>query len=588
MIGLFKKKRLHKKVIVLNAIPYKEVEFKRLCTFDTSDFIKSLTTEKCKLPSELWKRFEKTAKQIESTFSKLSKWGVVIQDFYLCDLGQVTDYDVVIILAHHSDNSDEIELEGKLISTQKFTDAFPQNMKGVVDLTSCYSSYLIPKLKLKNPHCKFIGIDVATTIPFRLFLLEEVINSMRTNRELEYKEALISSLRIIRNALSTDDYESHISDSENIHLGGEKLKSTVFAPASIAKGQDFLVQVFLHHEKDTDEVLLTAQMIDEDTSMRNSKNLNFRLQDGDKIEFQLIQLPKSSEDFEFEEEIKGFTYDGSPSSVEFCVSVLPSCKKAAFIGKIKIAVNKQPIGDVLFKTAIVSTYNLDNQNCAKFSFNRYDMAQASEDANTWLIKKIDSVKQQILANSKHSEISKVELEICEKCIELLTSNDNRSNAVLRVFISSTSDMKKYRLVIKEQVASCEMYADMYELWGQGNDYPRDMCCKHVIDSDIFVLILGSNYGFVEPYWGLSMTEIEYRVAERCGIPILIYIDSNWRKNINNRDEYSDTIKRQESLITELSSNRLVHFFQNENKLALQSIAELLTLKNRMIYGSTSR
>lgn len=149
-------------------------------------------------------------------------------------------------------------------------------------------------------------------------------------------------------------------------------------------------------------------------------------------------------------------------------------------------------------------------------------------------------------------------------------------------------MKKYRLVIKEQVASCEMYADMYELWGQGNDYPRDMCCKHVIDSDIFVLILGSNYGFVEPYWGLSMTEIEYRVAERCGIPILIYIDSNWQKNIDNRDEYSDPIKRQESLITELSRNRLVHFFQNENKLALQSIAELLTLKNRMIYGATKR
>lgn len=123
-----------------------------------------------------------------------------------------------------------------------------------------------------------------------------------------------------------------------------------------------------------------------------------------------------------------------------------------------------------------------------------------------------------------------------------------------------------------------MYADMYELWGQGNDYPRDMCCRHVLESDIFVSILGPNYGFVEPDWGLSMTEIEYRIAERSGIPILVYIPKGWNeeKGIDGKGRQA-----QAALISELSSKRLVHFFPNERKLALQAVAELLTLKNKL-------
>lgn len=589
MFGIFKKKKLHKRILVLNAIPYTEVEFKNLCMYGTSDFVKSLNSDKAKSPDDIWKRYEATARQIGSTLSKLSKWGVeIINNFSLSDLAQITNFDIAIIIAHHSDNSDEIELGSRLVSTRLFIDAFPRDMVGTVDFTSCYSSYLLPPLKLKNPQCKFIGIDVATTLPFRLFLMEEVIKSMRDNNKIEYKEALILTLRRVSKAFPAEDYESHITYSENVRLGGSQLKSTVFAPASAPKGQDFMVQVFLHNEKDSDEVLLTAQMIDDNTSVRNSKTLSFKVVKGDKIEFQLMQVPNASGDFEIEDEIKGFIYEESPSSVEFCVSVLSSCKKDAFIGKIKIAVNKLPVGDMLFKTAITAAHDDESQICADFVFNRFDTSRESENANQWLLDRITNVKQRLLSNiSGQTKESRVELEICDKCMELLSSNDYHESPILKVFISSTSDMKKYRLVIKEQVTSCEMYADMYELWGQGNYYPRDMCCKHVINSDIFVLILGSSYGFVEPFWEMSMTEIEYRVAERCGIPILIYIDTNWQKGIDD-DKNAVLSKKQEALITELSSNRLVHFFQNENKLAMQCIAELLTLKNRMIYGSNKR
>ena len=113
-------------------------------------------------------------------------------------------------------------------------------------------------------------------------------------------------------------------------------------------------------------------------------------------------------------------------------------------------------------------------------------------------------------------------------------NDSTStppSKILKVFVSSTSDLSQYRKVVREQIESCEMYPDMYECWGQGNDYPRDKCCRHVMDSDIFVCILGARYGFVEPAWGMSMTEIEFRVAMKAGKPILVYIYGSYKEEM---------------------------------------------------------
>ena len=154
--------------------------------------------------------------------------------------------------------------------------------------------------------------------------------------------------------------------------------------------------------------------------------------------------------------------------------------------------------------------------------------------------------------------------------------------MLKVFISSTSDLKPFRQVVRDQIESCEMYPDMYELWGQGNDYPRDMCCRHVLDSDIFVCLLGAKYGYVEPAWGMSMTEIEFRVALKSGKPILVYIHNQYKEEMKKLlPENTTAIELQNKLIDELREKRMVGFFSSEMSLALLSIAELSTLKHKI-------
>ena len=174
--------------------------------------------------------------------------------------------------------------------------------------------------------------------------------------------------------------------------------------------------------------------------------------------------------------------------------------------------------------------------------------------------------------------------MCQKCLDLIQAKPKeKKHSPLRVFVSSTSDMYLFRNVLKEQIESCEMYADMYEKWGQGNDYPRDVCCSHVLQSDIFVCILGAKYGFIEPLWNKSMTEIEYRVASNAGIPILVYIINDYKQKMQKLEgDELENSKRQEALIEELKNKRLVCLFENELGLQLQSNTELITLKSRML------
>lgn len=174
--------------------------------------------------------------------------------------------------------------------------------------------------------------------------------------------------------------------------------------------------------------------------------------------------------------------------------------------------------------------------------------------------------------------------MCSKLEELLTaSRSPYPNKPKIVFISSTADMIVYRRIMRDAVESCEMYPDMYENWGQGNDYPRDMCCKHVLECDIFVCILGVRYGYVEPIWNKSMTEIEYRTAVSAGIPTLLYVVDNYKEEIQKLHDLHEAkhVNRQLNLIEELAKNRLVHMFKSVPDLQINSYKDLLHLKYSM-------
>lgn len=590
MFGLFKKK-LHKKVLVLSALPDNKESFHGMLKSGNSDFIKSLYELYNADNEEIaWKGYSKTANDLDSTLKSLSTRGAdVIRRFTLSDLRKMPNYEIVIIIAHHSDCSDEIELGDGCVRTIDFVHSIPETTKAIIDMTSCYSDYLIPRIKGRIPKSRIIGIDTATSLPFRLFLLEEVIKLLAKDNTLSYLDALnnvLSSLPAQKSNINVKE------DNTTVHLGKKDIKSTVAAPLNALRGDNFIVSVFVHKEEDKEEVELIAKQMDEYAEIRASKKIVIKFKKGDKVAFQLSMPENIKQYFTIDKSKRTIVWDGETNSAEFIVSVTENCGVSDFIGRINVSVNQEPCCNMLFKTKIIdklkSENNFNSNNkYADIEFVPFDKVKETAEAKHQLVLRLKTKIHELQeaksnSNEAHDYISK-ELEMCEKCLELINSKkDKVSKDVLKVFISSTSDMKDYRDVMKERVLKLGMYPDMYEMWGQDNDYPRDMCCKHVLESDIFICILGPKYGFVEPMWDKSMTEIEYRIATNAGIPILIYIQKDYK---NKMDELTGEEKvcasRQLDFIEELSTKRMVSLFPNENSLALLADPELLTLKYKL-------
>ena len=590
IFGLFKKKTLPKKVLIINTIPHNIEKIREYAVNEDSDFIRSLHSQYCtESVDDLWKKYKKTAGLLEHTLKVVSDRGAtIIDDATLQDIEKINHFEIIILIAHHSNNSDEIEFQGKLNASKHIITKISSNFNGVIDITSCYSAFLLPKIKATAPNSSIIGIDIATSLPFRLLLLDETLRILCQHKDYSYKDALIKALGKLPSA---PDITSIKDSSSAVHLGNEKLKSTAFAPKEAEKGDDFLVSVFIHKPEESHEVELMARVIDENSYLQNSKALSIKISEGDRIDFQLSCAGSNAGDFIFDENKKGLIWDGEMASVEFCISVSADCKKKAFVGKLQFAVNKEPAGEMMFKTLIVDKINIPiAKECTELHFISYNHAKEQQESEDAILSKLEEqhsllqeeLKGYAIGDKMHEKLS-LDISICEKCIELISESKQKpKQKMLKVFISSTSDLKNYRQVIREQVESCEMFPDMYERWGQGNDYPRDMCCQHVLDSDIFVCLLGAKYGFVEPAWGMSMTEIEFRVAMKSGKPILVYILNHYKEEMEKLlPEQVSLVELQNKLIDELREKRMVGFFSNEMNLALLSVTELLTLKHTL-------
>lgn len=590
MFGLFKKRQLPKRVLLLSGLPDSREAFMRAAETGHSDFLRSLAdTYGVRDVESLWNCYKPTASALLTTFRKVeSRGGMVVSGFTLRDVAAVNHYDVVIVIAHHSDNSDEIESVGNMIGSTAFVGAIPSDTRAVIDLTSCYSAYLIPKIKGHIPASKIIGITVQTKLTLRLYLLEKVLEELACHPQQSYIEALqtvISQLPSTQGSLRLKDA------TPDVRLGS-KLSSTVFAPKEAKRGEDFIVSVFMHKQDDSDEVELMARAIDESLTKKVTKRITFKVKNGDKVDFQFVLSKQMSESFHIDKHTKGLVWDGDINSVEFIVSVDANCSASSFIGKIKMSINKEPVADMVFATAITSSPSEATGSCASIDFVPFDKAREMNQAKTSLISRLDSRISDLSGHhASHNDDDAInsELAMCLKCKEILEATPHPgSNSVLRVFISSTSDMKQYRDILRQRVEACEMYPDMYENWGQGNDYPRDVCCKHVMQSDIFICILGAKYGFVEPIWDKSMTEIEYRIALNAGLPILIYIVANYRDEISRLEKADRQLAhRQEKLIEEVTNSRMVGMFLNELGLSLLANSELLTIKHKLDYERTT-
>ncbi|MGL4254725.1 MAG: DUF4062 domain-containing protein, partial [Microbacterium sp.] len=109
---------------------------------------------------------------------------------------------------------------------------------------------------------------------------------------------------------------------------------------------------------------------------------------------------------------------------------------------------------------------------------------------------------------------------------------------IRVFVSSTlRELADERRVVKSAIERMRLAPVMFELGARPHP-PRELYRSYLAQSDVFVGIYGSSYGWVAPDEEISGLEDEYNLAPKT-MPKLIYIKAS-----DSRDErLTDLIAR---------------------------------------------
>ena len=95
------------------------------------------------------------------------------------------------------------------------------------------------------------------------------------------------------------------------------------------------------------------------------------------------------------------------------------------------------------------------------------------------------------------------------------------NQRLNIFISSTSDLKRWRTASAKALSDLNIDDLRFESWPSSPNDPINECLLNIEESDGLILIIGKNYGTITK-GGISATHLEFRHAIKHGRPIFAY------------------------------------------------------------------
>ena len=273
---------MRNKVIVAIAVPHTKRQFQAMVDRGDSDFLRSLTEVfKTKDMEAVWSHYQKVASAIESNIRQYEKHGAeVIQELTLSHLSRIADADVAIIIAHHSDVKDEIEMADSMVASSDFVEAIPTNFKGLLDLSSCYSSTIQLSIKMRCPECHILAVKSKTPLQMRMTINEYVLKTMAHQPATDYVDIVKSTYAIIMKMYTKGNI---MVNPEIVYLGGS-IQSSVFAPKQVERGQPFLIQVAIHKSADAEMVEITAREADGSATLRNPLRLSFKLKKNDRVD----------------------------------------------------------------------------------------------------------------------------------------------------------------------------------------------------------------------------------------------------------------------------------------------------------------
>ena len=125
-----------------------------------------------------------------------------------------------------------------------------------------------------------------------------------------------------------------------------------------------------------------------------------------------------------------------------------------------------------------------------------------------------------------------------------------------VFVSSTwEDLNDCRSAILANFPRLDILYRGMELFGARTPLPKDAMLAEVRACDLFIGIVGHRYGSEDPGDLCSYTELEYREAMTCKIPVLIFLVDN--KSVQIPPEHVEPDRKRRKLAAGRKSLRAI-------------------------------
>lgn len=135
---------------------------------------------------------------------------------------------------------------------------------------------------------------------------------------------------------------------------GADLAGTVFAPARIRPGAQFLVQVFAHLPEHRDVVAAEAAEFDPDTHRLGTVMFHSPVLRGQSLTFELLMPGLVVDD-----PVQSMVWIQSPQAVQFGVTVPSDIDVRTVIGTVVVSRESVPIGQLKFKVSVQSSASAD-------------------------------------------------------------------------------------------------------------------------------------------------------------------------------------------------------------------------------------
>jgi hypothetical protein len=161
---------------------------------------------------------------------------------------------------------------------------------------------------------------------------------------------------------------------------------------------------------------------------------------------------------------------------------------------------------------------------------------------------------------------------------------NSSSKCIRIFISSTyEDLKPHRDHVRRLLDRLKESHNIewvgMETFGVDDEPPIRVSLEKVRTSDVYLGIFGMRYGYIDRESGRSITELEYREAQRTRKPCMIYLIDE--KSAQVAPAHVDTgesavkLRDLKQELRDLTKGHVVGFFSDASDLAMQIATDLI-------------